>query len=137
MTIATKNTPIDQMTSQIQSGIERISRKKTVSRERSRSSVTTTRMGWRLGSGGCSTGSDDAGGSLGGGSKTIRCINARAVDGHLTRRLPSDDSDSRNPQLVGLVPRAERERRLLRKVAIPVPLEDLPQEGLFVCHDAR
>ena len=34
LTIATKKTPIDQMTSQIQSGIERSRRKPTVSRER-------------------------------------------------------------------------------------------------------
>ena len=71
LTIATKKTPIDQMTSQIQSGIESRRRKATVSRERSRSSVTTTRIGCRFGSGGWSAGSDGAGGSMGGGSKTI------------------------------------------------------------------
>ena len=47
--------------------------------------------------------------------------------------LPDDYS---RPHLVGLAPRAERERRLLaqRQPSQPAPLED-PQEGLFVCHD--
>src|SRR5215204_7035803 len=72
LTIAAKKTPIDQMKSQIQSGIERRRRKPTVRRQRCRSSVTTTRIGWRFGSGGCSTGSHGAGGSVGGGSKTIQ-----------------------------------------------------------------
>src|SRR3954454_6735580 len=73
LTIAAKKTPIDQMKSQIQSGIERRRRKPTVRRERCRSSVTTTRIGWRFGSGGgWPAGSPGAGGSIGGGSKTIQ-----------------------------------------------------------------
>ncbi len=67
--IPAKNAPIDQMKSQMRSGMTRIHRNPTVSRQRCRSSVTTTRIGCRFGSGGVSP---PGSGSMGGGSKTIQ-----------------------------------------------------------------